>query len=186
VSVFALLKCVAIAFADVASYELHILLQKQMNRQKCQGAMPIVHWDVKRLCGPGWDGGNGDRAPSLCCIDNKQPDSKTGLWELSGQLCTSMCLGVTWQLMAAGLCMVPAPGLPPLAADRPCCQCIVVMLLHNESLHEITCYYMHVIPCNRLLLKSCYLPACNVHAMCVTSCNDYVTVACHYIKAEWK
>ena len=74
---------------------------------------------------------------------------------LSGRLCTSMRLGAAWRLIAGGLCMVPAlPG-------RPRCPVVMVtstwryMPLHDDSLHEITCYYMHVIACNYMLLHAC-------------------------------
>ena len=74
---------------------------------------------------------------------------------LSGRLCTSMRLGAAWRLIAGGLCMVPAlPG-------RPRCPVVMVtstwryMPLHDESLHEITRYYIHVIACNYMLLHAC-------------------------------
>ena len=73
----------------------------------------------------------------------------------SGRLCTSMRLGAAWRLIAGGLCMVPAlPG-------QPRCPVVKVtstwhyMPLHDDSLHEITCYYMHVIACNYMLLHAC-------------------------------
>jgi hypothetical protein len=63
VSVFAFLKCVAIALAGVALHELHILLQKQMNWCNTNSYSDYVDPAVE--------------APHLCDIDSMQQNPLT-------------------------------------------------------------------------------------------------------------
>jgi hypothetical protein len=161
VSVFAFLKCVALAFAGVLLCISFIFYC----RSGWSGIMLTIHWDVNRLCGPCWGGGNGDTEP-LPLHWHSFWQHAVGIRRAAGpelDLLTIITTGIEWATMYkhALRCGVEIDGLLPLRghrapvllpSSRQCCQ--VVMQLHNESLHEITCYYMHwhVIPssCNSL------------------------------------
>ena len=63
------LKGVAVAFAGVVLHVLQILLQKRMKWRDANISKFIqLHWDVEKLRGPGWGGGNG------CDMDNTLQD----------------------------------------------------------------------------------------------------------------
>ena len=69
-SVFAFLKCVAAAFAGVASHELQILLQKRMKWRDANNSKFIETW--KDYVDP--SGAAATEAPRLCGMDNTLPD----------------------------------------------------------------------------------------------------------------
>jgi hypothetical protein len=169
VSVFAFLtwKCVAIAFAGVASRELRILLQMRMKwRRNANSSLRRKNIRTMRTrlgLLPQWH-----QEPRLCGMDNTQQvplTITTGNRELVGDHAygSSMRLGAAWRLRLTRMagCLTVCAGHGPcpsgfrrragrVAQSRWSCH---YMMIHCMKLHAIhDC--MHVKPCNSLRLYS--------------------------------
>jgi hypothetical protein len=91
-----------------------------------------------------------------------------------------VCQWARMYYLALGCCVaIDGCGRLPLHGPGGLCmlqaswqRCPVVMPLHDDSLHAITCM--------KYLVIACYLLACNDHVRCIRVCNDNF-ITWHYM-----